>query len=193
MTDQRLFKSLRRGRVAPHSAFVWPEPGVWEDASAHPEPGVNGLYVATIPQLWRWMNAEVWEVEAEGLQPQRSPSVAQRVRLVRQTFWDERVARMLASDIAEHLLLLLWEDWFELAVDCVKAARMVAHFNDEDAHQDMHHARRAALGYDHGYGKSGPRLCTEPPAPTHGSCPRPSAGPGSRRSARPTRTRTGQP
>lgn len=152
------YKSLRQGHTAPRAPFVWTE-GKWEDSPSLTE-------VSTLQNLWRWLGDEVWEVEAVDVEPHYwAAQRAGKVRLVRQLNWDQSVARNLAADIAEHLLLLLWEDWFEYAVDCVKAARMHATYGDEYSLAAMREAHRAAIAFDHGYGRCGPRLSGDPVPP----------------------------
>jgi hypothetical protein len=60
------WKFLAAGRVGMFSGYAWPEPGVWVDAHAAPDPcgaGVHGCHQNNLPL---WIGAELWAIELAG-------------------------------------------------------------------------------------------------------------------------------
>jgi hypothetical protein len=69
----------------------------------------NGYHIATLEQLPYWLNARIFVAEVEGELIESSDKkkwVARKVRLVSETAWNERTARLFACDCAEHVLYL---------------------------------------------------------------------------------------
>jgi hypothetical protein len=89
-------------------------PGEWTPEIAGPLVECrNGYHLATIEQLPQWLNDRIFVAEVDGElveSSDRDKWVARRVRLVRETAWDERTARLFACDCAEHVLYLYERD-----------------------------------------------------------------------------------
>lgn len=60
------YKFLRSGRVGPFSAFHWPEPGVWVDASRDLAACRRGIHACRPSDLPWWLADELWEIELDG-------------------------------------------------------------------------------------------------------------------------------
>jgi len=74
----------------------------------------NGYHLATLEQLTQWLNERIFIAEVDGEIVESSDKgkwVARKVRLVRETEWDERTARLFACDCAEHVLYLYERDY----------------------------------------------------------------------------------
>jgi hypothetical protein len=69
----------------------------------------NGYHLATLEQLIGWLNARIFVAETDGELVESTDHekwVARKVRLVSETAWNERTARLFACDCAEHVLYL---------------------------------------------------------------------------------------
>ena len=74
----------------------------------------NGYHLATLEQLVRWLNARIFVAEVDGELVEsidHEKWVARKVRLVSETAWDERMARLFACDCAEHVLPIYEKDY----------------------------------------------------------------------------------
>ena len=74
----------------------------------------NGYHLATLEQLIGWLNARIFVAETDGELIEASDGdkwVARKVRLVAETAWNERTARLFAADCAEHVLYLYERDY----------------------------------------------------------------------------------
>ena len=82
----------------------------------------HGYHLATLEQLIGWLNARIFVAETDGELIEASDGdkwVARKVRLVAETAWNERTARLFAADCAEHVLYL-----YELDYPADKRPRM---------------------------------------------------------------------
>ena len=64
----------------------------------------NGYHLATLEQLPLWLNERIFVAEVDGELIESSDGekwVARKVRLVAETNWNERIARLFACDCAE--------------------------------------------------------------------------------------------
>ena len=69
----------------------------------------NGYHLATLEQLPLWLNERIFVAEVDGdvlASADNDKWIARKVRLVRETAWDQRAALLFAADCAEHVLHL---------------------------------------------------------------------------------------
>jgi hypothetical protein len=134
------WKFLAPGRVGPFSGYAWPEPPVWVDAHAEPDPCAAGVHACHEKDLPLWLGAELWAIELGGrVVAEGDKLVGQRGRLIhRVDAWNTGSAGdfalscvMRARDRA--LWLLRREGLGELADPLYEAfsARAVAEVADE--------------------------------------------------------------
>ena len=67
----------------------------------------NGYHLATLEQLPLWLNERIFVAEVDGdvlASADNDKWIARKVRLVRETAWDQRAALLFAADCAEHVL-----------------------------------------------------------------------------------------
>jgi hypothetical protein len=101
---ERLYKFLRRGRIARFSGLVWPQ-DEWVKAEAPLVPCVNGIHVCRLADLPYWLSDELWEVDVAGEQISGAQKlVVERARLrARVERWPTPIARSLATDSARRV------------------------------------------------------------------------------------------
>jgi Imm-5 like putative immunity protein len=102
-------KALCADRRGPYSGSKWPEPGVWVHVDGDLVPCEHGLHVCRSDQIVDWLNEELWIVESDdsGTLDAGDKTVVRRARLVRRLVaWDDRSARLFATDCAERVLHL---------------------------------------------------------------------------------------
>ena len=109
----------------------------------------NGYHLATLEQLTQWLNERIFIAEVDGEIVESSDKgkwVARKVRLVRETEWDERTARLFACDCAEHVLYLYERDYPDdnRPRHAIEVARRYA--NGEATVQELTAAWAAAAG-----------------------------------------------
>ncbi len=107
----------------------------------------NGYHLATIGQLPQWLGPRIFVAEVDGEIVESSNKekwVARKVRLVSETAWDERTARLFACDCAEHVLPIYERDYPD--DNCPRHAIEVArrYANGEATMQELTAARDAA-------------------------------------------------
>ena len=74
----------------------------------------NGYHLVTLEQLPGWLNERIFVAEVAGeiiKSSDKEKWVARKVRLVSETAWDERTARLFACDCAEHVLPIYEQDY----------------------------------------------------------------------------------
>jgi len=90
-------------------------PGEWMPEVAGPLVECkNGYHLVTLEQLPGWLNERIFVAEVAGeiiKSSDKEKWVASKVRLVSETEWDERTARLFACDCAEHVLYLYERDY----------------------------------------------------------------------------------
>ena len=116
-----------RGHSCNGGSLKWSLPtknddGTWTPGEWMPEiegPLVeceNGYHLATIEQLQQWLGPRIFAADVDGEIVESSDGekwLARKVRLVSETEWDERTARLFACDCAEHVLYLYERDYPE--------------------------------------------------------------------------------
>ena len=101
------YKFLKAGAISPFQGFQWTV-GEWVDTGREPVDFGSGLYGCTQIGVSRWIDAELYEIEYAG-RPIGSDCgsgkvFGRRARLVRRVDgWDQRTARLVAADFAEHV------------------------------------------------------------------------------------------
>jgi hypothetical protein len=96
----RLYKFLRRGRIARFSGLVWPL-DEWVKVEAPLVPCVNGIHVCRPADLPYWLSDELWEVEVAGEPiPAAQKLVVERARLRARVERWPTIARAFATDCA---------------------------------------------------------------------------------------------
>jgi hypothetical protein len=68
----------------------------------------NGYHLVTLEQLPGWLNERIFVAEVAGeiiKSSDKEKWVARKVRLLSETAWDERTARLFACDCAEHVCI----------------------------------------------------------------------------------------
>jgi hypothetical protein len=129
------------------------EDGTWTPGEWMPEidgPLVeceNGYHLATLEQLPRWLDERIFVAEVDGEiieSTDHDKWVARKVRLISETAWDERKARLFACDCAEQVLPLYEQDYpgDMRPRQAIETARRYA--NGEAAVQELNAARAAA-------------------------------------------------
>jgi hypothetical protein len=131
------WKFLGPGRTGPFSQVVWPAPGTWLHAAAHPlrtcRTAVHACELADLPL---WLDIELWRVELGGpVQRGGGKLAAPAGRLLeRLASWDAAAAVAYADACAERARELAenaGDTGAELTADAERCAR---------------HAARSALG-----------------------------------------------
>ena len=107
----------------------------------------NGYHLVTLEQLPGWLNERIFVAEVAGeiiKSSDKEKWVARKVRLVSETAWDERTARLFACDCAEHVLPIYEQDYPD--DNCPRHAIEVArrYANGEATVQELTAARDAA-------------------------------------------------
>jgi hypothetical protein len=105
------YKSLTADGIGPYSAVQWPGVGMWIEAH---EPGdlvacENGIHVCDKTNLIDWLCERIYTVECDPdpvLLGLPGKLVARRARLIEETLWDERRARIFAAHCALDVLHL---------------------------------------------------------------------------------------
>ena len=101
------YKFLKAGAVSPYQEFQWTL-GEWVDTGETPVDLKSGLYGCTAETVSRWVDEELYEIEYDGEPVVSSCGTGKvfgrRARLVRRVErWNERTARFVAADFAEHV------------------------------------------------------------------------------------------
>ena len=107
----------------------------------------NGYHLATLEQLPLWLNERIFVAEVDGdvlASADNDKWIARKVRLVSETAWDERTARLFACDCAEHVLPIYEQDYPDdnRPRHAIEVARRYA--NGEATVQELTAARDAA-------------------------------------------------
>lgn len=106
MKKEKLFKCLKKGRIAPYSNFQWPEVGTWVEVEGPLSLCKNGIHLCREENLVDWLNDEIYEAEYEGERiDAKSKVLVRKARLIRKLeTWNERTSILFACDCAEHVL-----------------------------------------------------------------------------------------
>lgn len=122
------------------------QPGKWmPNIEGEIIPCQNGYHVVIGSQLLGWLGPRIFEVEVRGDQVKRDDKIVVReARLIRETGWNEKTARLFACDCAEHILPL-YESKYpndSRVRNCIETARKVA--NGDLPASELSAARTAA-------------------------------------------------
>jgi hypothetical protein len=107
----------------------------------------NGYHLATMEQLPQWLNERIFVAEVDGELIEASDGdkwVARKVRLVAETAWNERTARLFAADCAEHVLYLYERDYPADKRPRMAIATARKYANGEATLEELDAARAAA-------------------------------------------------
>jgi hypothetical protein len=115
LDEQTIFKSLHAGALSPYQSYQWPVPngkaGAWVEAKGKLGSCQNGLHLARGPQLFEWLEAEVYLAEFDGeMIDAGNKLVCRKARLVEQLHWNPRIACAFAVDCADRVLHF-FEEW----------------------------------------------------------------------------------
>lgn len=105
-------------------------PGEWMEVEGELVPCINGLHLAEgEEQLLQWLGPRIFEATFKGERvDSEAKVVVRRARLLRETAWNDRSARLFACDCAERVLSI-WEEEFpddENPRRCIEVARAFA-------------------------------------------------------------------
>ena len=107
----------------------------------------NGYHLATMERLPQWLNERIFVAEVDGELVESTDHdkwVARKVRLVSETAWDKRTARLYAADCAEHVLHIYESKYPDdnRPRKAIETAR--GHANGETTEEELAAARDAA-------------------------------------------------
>jgi len=87
-------------------------PGKWMPPIVDLKPCIRGYHVCRLKDLFHWLGPRIFLVEIRGNKIRCDDKiVAEQARLVQETSWTDRTARLFAADCAEHVLHL-WAQKF---------------------------------------------------------------------------------
>ena len=103
-----IYKALRTGQhpTHAHDADPW-VPGDWREVTGELVPCENGLHLCrSEAHLLEWLSDEVWVAEIDDTEviDAGDKIVVRRARIIEQTAWCDRIARLFAADCAERVL-----------------------------------------------------------------------------------------
>jgi hypothetical protein len=95
------YKFTRPGGQSPFTGFAWPV-GEWVEVEGAVALCTNGVHACRVEALPRWIDAELWRVEVDGIEEEHEGVVvARRARLLeRIDAWDADASRELARSCA---------------------------------------------------------------------------------------------
>ena len=109
------YKFLTADGCSPYANYEWPlptedRPGEWVEVEGELVECKRGIHACRQEDLLHWLDATLYELEyAEPPEAAANKVFGRSARLVRRIpEWDDRTARMLAADFAEHVAHL-WE------------------------------------------------------------------------------------
>ncbi len=100
------YKFLKRGRVAPFTGCVWPEPGGWMNANGVLSVCSQGIHACRVSDVPYWIDEELWQIELGGnIVEDDVKLVADRGRLIEQvSAWQDSTWRAFADHCLQRVV-----------------------------------------------------------------------------------------